>query len=217
MTHVRKLVWPLTMCLAASIGQTHGSMPMANENPAWVTLVPIPPNGSVYQAESTRVMATLLKKIYSETDFRFDATKQAQRAQYYQSLLRNHLNLRDEATVRQQLAIELLGEGYSEAAIDDLETLRSHSAGQLPANNDKQLGEWLAYLRPGEQQNCMQNYGQKSCIFPIRAGSVYHFTRGAEGAVREFAASLTFRLFAKPAIEVSENGRDERFDNFSGP
>ncbi len=192
MTCVRHLVWPLTLCIAIAVGQTHGSMPMANENPAWVTPVPMPTEGRVYQAESTKAMATLLKKIYSETDFRFDATKQAQRAQYYQSLLRNSLNFRDEATVRQQLAIELLGAGYSEAAIDDLETLRSHSAGRLPAENDKQLGEWLglAYLRLGEQQNCMQNHGQKSCIFPIRAGGVHHITRGAEGAVREFAALL---------------------------
>jgi hypothetical protein len=192
MTCVRHLVWPLTLCIAIALGQTHGSMPMANENPAWVTPAPMPSEGPVYQAESTKAMATLLKKIYSETDFRFDATKQAQRAQYYQSLLRNNLNFRDEATVRQQLAIELLGAGHSEAAIDDLETLRSHSAGRLPAENDKQLGEWLglAYLRLGEQQNCMQNHGQKSCIFPIRAGGVHHITRGAEGAVREFAALL---------------------------
>ena len=192
MTGVRHLVWPLTLCIAIAVGQTHGSMPMANENPAWVTPVPMPTDGPVYQAESTRAMAALLKKIYSETDFRFDATKQAQRAQYYQSLLRNNLNFRDEATVRQQLAIELLGAGYSEAAIEDLETLRSHSAGRLPAENEKQLGEWLglAYLRLGEQQNCMQNHGQKSCIFPIRAGGVHHITRGAEGAVREFAALL---------------------------
>ena len=74
MTYVRNLVWLLTLCIAASIAQTHGSMPMANENPAWVTPVPIPTSGQVYQAESTRAMATLLKKIYSETDFRFDAT-----------------------------------------------------------------------------------------------------------------------------------------------
>jgi FG-GAP-like repeat/ASPIC and UnbV len=167
-------------------------MPMAHEDPAWVTPVPTPTEGPVYQAESTRAMAALLKKIYSETDFRFDATKQALRAQYYQSLLRNNLNFRDEATVRQQLAIELLGAGYSEAAIDDLETLRSHSAGRLPAENEKQLGEWLglAYLRLGEQQNCLQNHGQKSCVFPIRAGGVHHITRGAEGAVREFASLL---------------------------
>jgi hypothetical protein len=192
MTCIRPLVWPLTLCIAIAIGQTHGSMPMTHDDPARVTPVPMPNDGPVYQAESTKAMGALLKKIYSETDFRFDATKQALRAQYYQSLLRNSLNFRDEATVRQQLAIELLGAGYSEAAIDDLETLRSRSAGRLPAENDKQLGEWLglAYLRLGEQLNCLQNHGQKSCIFPIRAGGVHHITRGAQGAVREFAALL---------------------------
>jgi FG-GAP-like repeat/ASPIC and UnbV len=192
MTYVRHLAWPLALCIAIVIGQTQGSTPMAHDDPAPVTPVHLPTDGSVYQAESTKAMAALLKKIYSETDFRFDATKQALRAQYYQSLIRNNLNFRDEATVRQQLAIELLGAGYSEAAIEDLETLRNHSAGRLPAENDKQLGEWLglAYLRLAEQQNCMQNHGQKSCVFPIRAGGVHHITRGAEGAVREFGALL---------------------------
>jgi hypothetical protein len=187
-TRIGYLAWPLALCIAME--QTH--MPMAHQDPGWVTPVPPAAAGQVYQADSTKAMAALLKKIYSETDFRFDATKQAQRAQYYQSLLLNNLSFRDEATVRQQLAVELLGAGDSEAAIDDLETLRKHSAGRLPATSEKQLGEslGLAYLRLGEQQNCMQNHGQKSCVFPIGAGGVHQNKRGAEGAVREFAALL---------------------------
>ena len=60
--------------------------------PAWLTPAPVPLDRKVFQAESTRVMEALLKKIYSETDWVFDATKQAQRARYYQSLLRNNLS-----------------------------------------------------------------------------------------------------------------------------
>jgi FG-GAP-like repeat/ASPIC and UnbV len=188
----RYVVGLAALCVGVAIAQMHSSMPMPHDDPAWVTPAPIPADGRFYQAESTKAMAALLKKIYSNTDFRFDATKQAQRAQYYQSLLRNDQSLRDEATIRLQMAIELLGAGFSEAAIDDLEALRAHSAGRLPASFAKQVAEWLglAYLRLGEQQNCLQNHGQKSCVFPIRPGGVHHLTRGAEGAVREFTAIL---------------------------
>jgi hypothetical protein len=197
---VRWLVLLLPLGIAGLISaQIAGDMPMPHQNPAWVTPASMPAGGKVYQAESTTKMAALLKKIYSQTDWRFDATKQAQRAQYYQSLLRNKLSFPKEAGVRLQMAIELLEAGDSEAAIDDLETLRNLNAEQvkagqqhLPPELEKQLGEWLglSYLRLGEQQNCMQNHGQKSCVFPISAAGVHQITRGAEGAVREFTALL---------------------------
>ena len=186
--------------LALTLLTCCGHAQMMPGQPAWVTPAPIPADGKFYQAESTRVMAALLKKIYSETDSVFDATKQAQRAQVLSvSVCATISAFREEATVRQQLAIELLGAGDSQAAVDDLEALSSLNlkqaqAGkpQLSAELEKQLHEWLglSYLRLGEQQNCMQNHGQKSCVFPIRAGGVHHITRGAEGAVREFTAIL---------------------------
>ncbi len=191
------LSFPKGICfllLALSTANAQMQMPMP-QSPAWVTPAPIPADGKFYQAESTRVMAALLTKIYRDSDWKTDPTKQAQRARYYESLLKNRLSFRDEATVRQQLAIELLGAGESEAAVDDLETLRKRSADlhqPLPPAEEKKLGEWLglSYLRLGEQQNCMTNRGQKSCIFPIRGSGVHKITRGAEGAVREFTALL---------------------------
>jgi hypothetical protein len=51
-----------------------------------------------------------------------------------------------------------------------------------------QLG--LAYLRLGEQQNCLAHHATKSCLFPIDAGGMHHRPDGAEGAVREFTAAL---------------------------
>jgi hypothetical protein len=141
-------------------------------------------------------MTSLLQQIYKASDWQTDPTKQAERARYYATLLQKKpLSLRDEATIRQQLAIELLGAGDSGAAVDILEALRKRSADThqpLPPAAEKKLGETLglAYLRLGEQQNCMAHRGQKSCIFPIRGSGVHQLTRGAEGAVREFTALL---------------------------
>ncbi|NYF78310.1 CRTAC1 family protein [Granulicella arctica] len=187
----------ISLLLAATLASPlcgQRSMPM-QQDPAWVTPVPMPADGKIYQAESTKKMAALLQRIYRDTDWKVDPTKQAQRAVYYASLLKNHLSFRDEATIRQQLAIELLGAGDSEAAINDLEALRKLSADThqpLPPTAARTLGEWLGltYLRLGEQQNCMANHGQRSCIFPIRGSGVHSIARGAEGAVREFTALL---------------------------
>ena len=67
--------------LALTLLTCCGHAQMMPGQPAWVTPAPIPADGKFYQAESTRVMAALLKKIYSETDPVFDPTKQAKRSQ----------------------------------------------------------------------------------------------------------------------------------------
>ena len=197
--HPEQSEGPLYFVLALAlvfVMSLHGqmSMPMS-QAPDWVTPVPTPADGKLYQAESTKAMAALLQRIYRDTDWKTDPTKQAQRASYYVALLNKPLSFPDEATVRQQLAIELLGAGDSEAAVADLELLRKHSAEThqpLPPAAARKLGEWLglAYLRLGEQQNCMANRGQKACIFPIRGSGIHRLTRGAEGAIREFTALL---------------------------
>src|SRR5207248_275212 len=48
----------------------------------------------------------------------------------------------------------------------------------------------LAYLRLGEQQNCLQHHTQNSCIFPITGSGIHANKRGAEGAIRELTATL---------------------------
>ncbi len=192
------LSFPRGVCifLLLAVGTANAQMSMPiSQAPDWVTPAPVPAGGKYFQAQSTKAMAALLARIYHESDWKTDPTKQAERARYYESLLKNNLSFRDEATVRQQLAIELLGAGDSAAAIADLETFRKRSVDAqqpLPAVEARKLGEWLglSYLRLGEQQNCMAHRGQKSCIFPIRAGGVHQRTLGAEGAVRELTALL---------------------------
>ena len=48
----------------------------------------------------------------------------------------------------------------------------------------------LAYLRLGEQENCLLNHTADSCIFPIDRAAMHTATRGAEGAIREFTGLL---------------------------
>ena len=140
-------------------------------------------------------MQLLLAKIFHASDWKVDPNKPAQRAAYYKALLGKGLSFAERAIVQQQIAVELLAAGDSEGAVRTLEELRQAfaDAHQTPSPAAQHsLGELLAlsYLRLGEQENCSQMHGQKSCIFPIRGSGVHRLPRGAEGAVREFSALL---------------------------
>ncbi|MFT4114571.1 FG-GAP-like repeat-containing protein [Silvibacterium sp.] len=152
-----------------------------------------------YEAPSTREMAEVLRSIYDHTDWKADPNKPAQRADYYRQLLAHDLPLDKEIPVRIELGNELLRVGDSEAAVDTFESvvkLGKNRGLHFPAELDRSLHEnlALAYLRLGEQENCLTHHAAASCIFPIRGSGVHTIRRGAEGAVREYTALLA----AKP-------------------
>jgi hypothetical protein len=150
----------------------------------------------IYQAASTKRMAERLRDAYAATDWKLDPNKAAERVRYYTQLLTGEtLSLRDDTTVREQLAREMLYAGDNESAIRQLEEVRrrwqtAHEAMSADAVAD--LGQWLgiAYLRLGETENCLQMKGQRACLFPLQRSAVHKMPRGAEGAVREFSMLL---------------------------
>ena len=150
---------------------------------------------ATYESAGTKKMAALLEQIFRENDWKADPNKPAERVPYYKSLLQRKLSMPDEFQVRLEMAREMLRAGNSEDAIQALEELRriSRERGFVPPPEAQhQLGEWLglSYLRLGEQENCAHMHGQKACVFPIRDSGVHRLTRGAEGAVREYAELL---------------------------
>jgi hypothetical protein len=140
-------------------------------------------------------MAERLARIYREQDFRTDPSKDRERAEYYRAGLRQPLDPRTELKARQALAGALLKAGESAAAVEELEKLRAmmREKGVVPAPYfAKEIRRLLAiaYLRLGEQENCVLDHNHESCIFPFRAAAQHKLKRGATGAVREFSALL---------------------------
>ena len=144
--------------------------------------------------ESNRAMGEKLRAIYRATDWKSAPNKTAERAVYYDRLLRErHLSPGDELLVRHQLAEEHLRSGDAEAALRALEPMDSLGVqGHASVATERELLHLraLAYLRLGETENCLAHHGQHSCVFPIRAGGVHTLPRGAEGAVRDFTTLL---------------------------
>ncbi len=140
-------------------------------------------------------MEELLRKIFRENDWKTDSFKEAERADYWRKQLEAKPEIRTELKVRVALAQALLKNGDSKEAVDQLEQIRKLGvergitfAPYFETQVRNLLG--VAYLRLGEQENCLNYHGQDSCVFPIKGGGVHKLTRGAEGAVREFTAAL---------------------------
>ena len=141
-------------------------------------------------------MELLLRKIYAAQDWKTDPSKSPERARYYRDILRTqHLSPHDQLVVRRAFADELLSAGDNVEAVEQLEQARSliqATGNQVPADFQAAVRQRLAiaYLRLGEQENCQNFHGQRSCIFPIRGSGVHTLKRGSEGAVRILTESL---------------------------
>lgn len=145
--------------------------------------------------EGARRMGERLRAIFAATDWKAEPNKQAERIPYYENLLKQKLNLRDEVTVRMELGNEQLRSGFSAEAVDNLETLlklEEANASLIPRavllQTHKELG--LSYLRLGEQENCIGMHNPFMCVFPLRGEARHTKTRGAEGAIREYTIVL---------------------------
>ena len=145
-------------------------------------------------------MEARLRAIYRATDWKVDPTKQAERVQYFQMLLRSgKLTAEQQRIVYPQLSNELMRAGDPEGALAALAAF-----GKLPGLTPGEVHELhstraLAYLRLGELENCLEMHGQRACVFPLRASAVHGKPRGAEGAIGE----LTWLLERDPNDALS--------------
>lgn len=144
---------------------------------------------------STRTMADLLSRIYREQDWKTDPSKAAERVVYYRRLLERPLDLRKQLQARLDLAEHLLVAGDSAASARELELLCSvieQNGAKVPESFERERAEMLAmaYLRSGEQKNCLADHNAQSCVYPIRGGGVHRDPRWAQAAVDEYTKIL---------------------------
>ena len=90
---------------------------------------------------------------------------------------------------RLDLANELLLDGQSEAAIAEFRGLQAEASGRR-MHHRLQIFLGLAYLRLGEQDNCILNHNTESCLFPISGAGAHAAPRGARAAAAEFEGVL---------------------------
>ncbi len=141
--------------------------------------------------EGARRMGERLREKFDGFDWRADPSKPFTRIAYYQMLLTRKLSLPDELAVRMELGNEQMRAGRSERAVETLEELVKRiepCLDKVPLSIQTQIHQELAlaYLRLGEQENCIGIHNSLSCNFPLHGGGIHEKTQGAEGAVREY-------------------------------
>ncbi len=158
-------------------------------------------------APSTRAMEARLRAIFAGKDWKSDPNKPAERARYLGGLLQSgRLAPAQQQVVYPELALEQLRAGdppatlQTLAAFEHLLQTSANSSANAP-QEQQQLHELraIAYLRLGEQENCVAMHGQHSCVFPIGRGGVHVLPAGAQGAVRD----LTWLLDHHPDDALS--------------
>ena len=137
-------------------------------------------------------MEARLRAIYAATDWKADPNKPVERAAYLNKVLASGQLSREQLmVVYPELTFEQLRAGDARAALKTLDGMDHwmHGVGvQPPPAAEVQFHELraLAFLRLGEQENCLAMHGSRSCVFPLRDNGVHTLPAGAEGAVRDY-------------------------------
>jgi len=94
------------------------------------------------------------------------------------------------------LAVETLLAGHPKRAVALLESMRAELGPKPDPAEVAFVHQYLtlAYLRQGEQDNCVERHGPDSCLFPIEGGGVHKDQTGSRSAMKE----LAWRLEAQP-------------------
>jgi hypothetical protein len=85
---------------------------------------------------------------------------------------------------------EMLLAGMTDEAIDGLKKVlaRPGTSDFTALKMKRLLG--MAYLRVGEQENCVINHTAQSCIFPIQKGGFHSIERGSRNAIQVYTEIL---------------------------
>jgi hypothetical protein len=143
----------------------------------------------------TRKMAERLKKLADGIDPKTNRFASAARVQYWRS--QKPANAREQMINQFQIGMDLLHNGQTEEAIAELKSVlekattgpNSHMA---PPRFEMDVREYLAlaYLRLGEQDNCIAQHATDSCLLPIQGSGVHAKPRGSRAAIEEYSKLL---------------------------
>jgi len=145
----------------------------------------------------TAQMVKLLQDANAQIDpMKVDYHLNSSRAEHFKLLMQNAQNDNDLINSKGQYAHELLLAGKTNESIMELEQLmdifeKINLDKKLTYNLRQLMG--LAYVRLGEQENCIGKNNSESCIIPIQGAGIYNFKKGPETAISIYEGMLAER------------------------
>jgi hypothetical protein len=147
----------------------------------------------------TATMAARLAALHAAADPARDGYLSDKRVEMFRERLqRPGLSPAERVQMRVQLASELTTSGVPRAAVVELEAVLAETDGSEATVSDSMRVEVqellaLAWLRLGEQENCIAHHGTESCLFPIVGDGVHTSTEGSLAAIPILEAVLEER------------------------
>lgn len=146
---------------------------------------------SCSRSSSTEQMADVLQQIHKKGQVRDNFFAPEAKVKYYDSLVLAAQTEQQKITNNYFKGYFLLQAGEVEQAIEIYKNLLTRmSPEEKEAYKLVNLYLGVAYLRLGEQINCVSNKNSESCIFPISGNGIHQENTGSQNAVRHFEVVL---------------------------
>jgi ASPIC and UnbV/FG-GAP-like repeat len=147
------------------------------------------------QPAGTRKMVDRLAALQKTVDPREVIYLSGARAEMLAGALAGATNLQQELKLRVQLATELVQAGRAAQGLDEFKLIEDklRAAGGAVSGRgaqDMRMRKAMAFMRLGEQINCVSNHNQDSCLLPIRGGGVHKYPEGSRSAASLFTEEL---------------------------
>jgi hypothetical protein len=139
-------------------------------------------------AESTRKMVERLARLPETSDPLVNPYLVGKAAEIYRARRAAANTPREKLELTMQYAVALLNDGQSAAALrvlDEYDHMLNEPSLTPTLEQAAKFFETkaVAYLRLGEQENCLLNHNGDSCLLPIRGGGVHLKPEGSRGAI----------------------------------
>ncbi len=146
----------------------------------------------------SRFMATVLARLAQRADPIANIYLNQARVEGLSSLLGQPMSAGKRLNMRLHIAQERVRAGDLHTGIEEMQSvLAAVKAGQVPATEGfvymlhDQLA--IAYLRLGEQENCLLNHTTDSCLLPIRGDGIHRLQEGSRRAIEHYTINLNKR------------------------
>lgn len=183
------LVYGMLVCASALHGQTN--LPVRQPivlDPICATMEPpdrpVPPGNP---APSTRKMAELLQSIYRKINPEQTAFFNDRIAAALEQRLAVTTDSKQRFPVLFKLGVQQINAARPDLALNsfaEMEAILQANRGRVQdaVRLELRLRQATAFLRLGEQENCLVTDNAEACIFPLSTNAVHRLTRGSRAA-----------------------------------
>ena len=154
---------------------------------------PVLPPG--HPAPSTRRMAELLAQFYDRAAPEAAAYMSDRMVTALEGKLTNSTAVNEKFRLEFMLGIQQTQAGRPDKALNTfaaLEKFLAESGGRMDerTRTEMRMRKAIAFMRLGEQENCLAAHNADSCVFPLKPQAFHLLPRGSRGAIALFNEQL---------------------------